>query len=100
MSKGGHLLTAAALAYAVYERSASPTLAVGTLLGSSFPDVGELVQFRGRWRSSLIPHRTLTHWPSDNEAVHNGHACLPGGMNRRAGLIPGTSALDEACMVC
>lgn len=37
-------------------------LAFGTLLGSSFPDVGELVRFRGRWRSSLIPHRTLTHW--------------------------------------
>jgi inner membrane protein len=62
MSKSGHLLTAAALAYAVYERSASPTLAFGTLLGSSFPDVGEFVQFRGKWRSSLIPHRTLTHW--------------------------------------
>jgi inner membrane protein len=62
MSKSGHLLTAAALAYAVYERSASPTLAFGTLLGSSFPDVGEFVQFRGRWRTSLIPHRTLTHW--------------------------------------
>jgi inner membrane protein len=62
MSKGGHLLTAAALAYAVYERSASPTLAFGTLLGSSFPDVGEFVQFRGKWRTSLIPHRTLTHW--------------------------------------
>lgn len=62
MSKSGHFLTAAALAYALYERSASPTLALGTLLGSSFPDVGELVRFRGRWRSSLIPHRTLTHW--------------------------------------
>jgi inner membrane protein len=62
MSKSGHLLTAAALAYAVYERSASPTLAVATLMGSSFPDIGELVQFRGRWRTSLIPHRTLTHW--------------------------------------
>jgi inner membrane protein len=62
LSKSGHFLTAAALAYALYERSASPTLALGTLLGSSFPDVGELVRFRGRWRSSLIPHRTLTHW--------------------------------------
>jgi inner membrane protein len=62
MSKTGHLITAAALAYAVYERSASPTLTLGTLLGSSFPDIGEIVQFRGRWRTSLIPHRTLTHW--------------------------------------
>ena len=62
MSKGGHLLTACALSYAIYERSASPTLALGTLLGSSFPDIGEIVQFFGRWRASLIPHRTLTHW--------------------------------------
>jgi inner membrane protein len=62
VSKSGHLLTATALAYAVYERSASPTLAVATLMGSSFPDIGEIVQFRGRWRASLIPHRTLTHW--------------------------------------
>jgi hypothetical protein len=53
VSKSGHLLTAAALAYAVYERSASPTLALGTLLGSSFPDIGEVVQFRGKWRTSL-----------------------------------------------
>jgi inner membrane protein len=62
LSKSGHFLTAAALAYALYERSASPPIALGTLLGSSFPDVGELVRFRGRRRSSLIPHRTLTHW--------------------------------------
>lgn len=62
MSKTGHLITATALAYAVYERSASPTLALSVMLGASFPDVGEFVQFRGEWRSSLIPHRTLTHW--------------------------------------
>ena len=62
MSKHGHLITAAALAYVVYERSASPVLAIGTLLGSSFPDIGELARFYGRWRASLIPHRTLTHW--------------------------------------
>jgi len=40
----------------------SPVLAVGVLLGSSFPDITEIVSFFGRRRLSLIPHRTITHW--------------------------------------
>jgi membrane-bound metal-dependent hydrolase YbcI (DUF457 family) len=62
MSKGGHLITAAVIAYAMYERTASPVLAVATVAASSFPDVIEIVNFTGGRRLSLIPHRTITHW--------------------------------------
>lgn len=70
MSPTGHNLTAAALgaaaAYPLYLHGDPLTAALwfaGAMLGGRAPDWMELFRWEGGIRYSLIPHRTLTHWP-------------------------------------
>lgn len=69
MNKAGHHITSAALAMAAWPAlSAQDPLsgavaATGMLVGASAPDWLEGVVWLGDKRLSLLPHRTLTHWP-------------------------------------
>lgn len=69
MNKAGHHITSAAMAMAAWPAlSAHDPLigavaAVGMLAGASAPDWLEGVVWLGDKRLSLLPHRTLTHWP-------------------------------------
>ena len=68
MSPTTHNLTAAALAvgmFAVLPTDMAAEFGFGCLLGARAPDCLEIAKYNRmtnhRW--SLIPHRTLTHWP-------------------------------------
>ena len=65
MSSRGHKLMAAAMAatgFALLSPGPAALFAGGCLAGACAPDWLEITWFR-RGRNSLIPHRTLTHWP-------------------------------------
>lgn len=92
MTRWGHFLTSASLAFAIYESAQTPenplaqiasvtstlistdelyaprTLgpfmcAAGVMVGSMLPDQLEFARYNNQERASVIPHRTLTHWP-------------------------------------
>lgn len=65
MSRKGHVITGAAMAAAglvMMDGFTAALFAAGCLAGATAPDWMEVTWFRGG-RQSLIPHRTLTHWP-------------------------------------
>jgi membrane-bound metal-dependent hydrolase YbcI (DUF457 family) len=80
MTKTGHTLTAGALSVALGSMISGGyidyfsidnidhiyiigILVSGIMFGASAPDWMEMVKHVGNKRISLIPHRTLTHWP-------------------------------------
>ena len=64
MSKSGHILTGAALGAAVFAATSNAPIALACVAGSQVPDVAEMVLgYPFGMRLSLVPHRTLTHWP-------------------------------------
>jgi membrane-bound metal-dependent hydrolase YbcI (DUF457 family) len=75
MTRQGHNLTGIALAIAVADaiwrghptiNGAIPAALAGAcaLLGATAPDALEIAWFKNGRRKSIIPHRTLTHWPA------------------------------------
>ncbi|WP_267926072.1 metal-dependent hydrolase [Desulfolithobacter dissulfuricans] len=68
MSRFGHKVSAGAIAATAFLMLSSlfsaSMFAVGCLLGSLAPDWLEVAWF-SKWfgRQSLVPHRTITHWP-------------------------------------
>jgi len=65
VSFSGHRMTGGAIAASgliLLPFKPAVMFAIGCLLGSAAPDWLEIVWFYGR-RNSLIPHRTVTHWP-------------------------------------
>lgn len=62
MSKNGHLVTALSLAYVTFERTHDPFLPLAIAAFASFPDYSEGVTWSNNQRTSVIPHRTFTHW--------------------------------------
>lgn len=69
MTPRGHRLTAAAMAvsglllFAGTNMVPAGLFAFGALFGARAPDWLEIAHWRHGERHSLIPHRTLTHWP-------------------------------------
>lgn len=64
MSKTGHMITGAALGFILLHATHDVAASAAVVAGALVPDAAEGVigyPFGIRW--SIIPHRTLTHWP-------------------------------------
>jgi inner membrane protein len=79
VTRVGHTVIAfCASAIALAALPAAPLLAIGAALGANAPDDLELPQRDG---TSMLPHRTLTHWPVVYIVAGLGAALLPSPWN-------------------